>query len=86
MAVRAVDQAAEELWNIRSELPVALATAIRPPAQPPAAVSLPVLATPAAARPEPSRPAADFMAKPHVEGVVTSLALAARYVRWLRTN
>ncbi len=86
-AVRAVDRAAEELWNVRSELPVALATAIRPPVAPPphpAPQQTPPVPA-AVAEPPPSR-AADFMAKLHVEGMVTSLALAARYRRWLRTG
>ncbi|KOV89690.1 hypothetical protein [Nocardia sp. NRRL S-836] len=86
-AVRAVDQAAEELWNVRSELPalpVVLTTAPRPPAGPPHPAP-PQPPAPPPAAPEPPKPcAADFMAKPHVEGLVTSLALAARYRHWLR--
>ncbi|MEU7475515.1 hypothetical protein AB0A63_05990 [Lentzea sp. NPDC042327] len=88
LAVRAVDRAAEELWNVRSELPVLVAPPFVPLVPRPAVPPPPVPAAPEpAAQPGPARSrAADFMAKPHVEGVLTSLALAARYRHWLRSN
>lgn len=72
VAVRAVGRAADELWQVRSALPEQVVVAPAPtPARPLA--SLPVLSR-----------AADFMAKQHVESVVTTFAITARYPRWQR--
>ncbi|MGW6935649.1 putative T7SS-secreted protein [Lentzea sp. NPDC054927] len=68
LAVRAVGNAAEELWQVRSELPE---QAVMAPVPPPAP------------RPVLSR-AEDFLAKPHVETVLTTVAITARYPRWQR--
>ncbi|HEX7305420.1 putative T7SS-secreted protein [Lentzea sp.] len=74
LAVRAVGNATDELRHVRSELrdpePVAQGVPGPPPAEP-------------APRPVVSR-AEDFLAKPHVETVVTTLAITARYPRWRR--
>ena len=77
VAVTAVDRAAEELWHVRSELPEQAAASVPLPSPGPQRTS------PPAPRPKPSR-AADFMALPHVEVVLTTAAIAARYTRWQR--
>lgn len=77
VAVVAVDRAAEQLWHVRSELPEQAAV----PAPPSFAV--PQRTGPPAPRREPSR-AEDFMTRPHVETVLTTAAIAARYTRWQR--
>lgn len=81
LAVRAVGKATDELRHVRSELrehdpvPVPATRGVPVPAAPPAAVaaSLPVVSR-----------VEDFMAKPHVETVLTTLAITARYPRWRR--
>ncbi|GAA3632141.1 hypothetical protein C8D88_1011460 [Lentzea atacamensis] len=77
VAVAAVDRAAEELWHVRSELPEQAALPVPPPSPGPQRTNPPV------PPPQPSR-AADFMASPHVELVLTTAAIAARYTRWQR--
>lgn len=78
LAVRAIDEAAEELRNVRSELPEEVVPAVGLPPRP-------VLPQPVPEPPVPPKSrAVDFMEKPHVESVVTTAALAARYRRWLR--
>ncbi|MFD9705129.1 putative T7SS-secreted protein [Lentzea sp. NPDC059081] len=80
LAVRAVGNATDELRHVRSEL--------RDPDRTPERDSRNGVLTrraevePAPA-PVPSR-AEDFLAKPHVETVVTTLAITARYPRWRR--
>ncbi|MFD5826915.1 putative T7SS-secreted protein [Lentzea sp. NPDC060358] len=79
LAVRAVGNATDELRHVRSELrdpepvpEVAVEQAAEPVAE--------VVADAVAVLPR----AADFLAKPHVETVVTTLAITARYPRWRR--
>ncbi|HUQ58708.1 putative T7SS-secreted protein [Lentzea sp.] len=78
LAVRAVGDATDELRHVRSEL--------RDPGPVPASVGEPA-ASRSAVEPVPlpvlSR-AEDFLAKPHVETVLTTLAITARYPRWRR--
>jgi hypothetical protein len=69
VAVRAVDRAAEELRQVRSELPE---QAVIPPVVAPAA---PVVRR---------DPVAEFMAMPHYERVLTTALIAARYPQWQR--
>ncbi|GGU72813.1 hypothetical protein [Lentzea flava] len=77
VAVAAVDRAAEELWHVRSQLPEQAAVPVPPS---PAA---PQRTSPPAPPPQRSR-GEDFMALPHVEVVLTTAAIAARYTRWQR--
>ena len=70
VAIRAIDRAAEELRQVRSELPER-------------AVVAPVAAPVTAPVPQPE-PVADFMALPHYELVVTTALIAARYPHWQR--
>ncbi|SDG79524.1 hypothetical protein SAMN05216553_111284 [Lentzea fradiae] len=81
LAVRAVGVATDELRHVRSELrdhdPVPVRVTDGVPA--PSAAQVPVAAAP------PVVPQVeDFMAKPHVETVLTTLAITARYPRWRR--
>ncbi|MEV6243258.1 hypothetical protein [Lentzea sp. NPDC051838] len=72
LAVVTVDKATEELWLVRSELPERVEAVVIPPPVP---------------RPVPPRPpsrAEDFMNRPHVETVLTTYAIAARYPSWQR--
>lgn len=72
LAVTTVDRATEELWQVRSELPERAQAVLVPPPVPP-----PV---------PPRRPSRtdDFMNRPHVETVLTTYAIAARYPSWQR--
>ena len=70
LAAISVDRATEELWHVRSELPPQVEVPQAPPVAP-------------VPRRQPSR-VEDFMAQPHVETVVTTPAIAARYPRWQR--
>jgi hypothetical protein len=76
LAVLTVDKATEELWHVRSELPERAEAVPVPPPVPP------VMPPPVPAR-VPSQ-AEDFMNRPHVETVLTTYAIAARYPSWQR--
>ncbi len=82
LAVRAVGNATDELRHVRSELrdpePVPDRVVDRVPASAVQRVVVEPAPLPVLSRAE------DFLAKPHVETVVTTLAITARYPRWRR--